>query len=107
MFLIKTIFTCSILMQLFATICHYLIYLEAPQSCHKEASEDPSFGCYSDTLGENMFMFPGAMLVSKNRVYKAVFQEDGNFVVYKGRIDAENALWASDTCGSDGKRLVL
>jgi roadblock/LC7 domain-containing protein len=73
----------------------------------KDYNEDPKFGCYSDTLGEMMLMFPGAMLVSKNRVYKAVFQEDGNFVVYKGVIDAENALWASDTCGSDGKRLCL
>jgi len=58
---------------------------------------------YTDTLGMNMRMWKGAKLVSANGQFTAVFQEDQNFVVYKG----DEPLWASNTvdCGAD--RLIL
>jgi len=58
---------------------------------------------HTDILGMNMYMFPGAKLVSKNGLYQAIFQGDGNFVVYKGT----KVLWASNTCDSGGTRLCL
>lgn len=39
-------------------------------------------------------MYRGQQLISRNRRYRAVFQADGNFVVYA---DETVALWASDT----------
>ncbi|XP_068604075.1 B-type lectin plumieribetin-like [Brachionichthys hirsutus] len=45
----------------------------------------------------------GDSLVSNNGRWKAIFQDDGNFVIY----DDGKATWASDTNGSDGFRLCL
>ncbi|KAM8731980.1 B-type lectin plumieribetin-like [Acanthopagrus schlegelii] len=44
----------------------------------------------------------GDFLLSNNREYKAVFQDDGNFVIYGWQ-----PLWASDTAGSDATRLCM
>ncbi|XP_030253571.1 lectin-like [Sparus aurata] len=44
----------------------------------------------------------GDFLISNNGDYKAIFQGDGNFVVYGWR-----PLWASDTDGSDAVRLCM
>ncbi|KAJ8001180.1 hypothetical protein DPEC_G00188620 [Dallia pectoralis] len=41
-------------------------------------------------------------LMSNNGEWKAVFQEDGNFVVYGWK-----PTWASDTYGLGGKKLVM
>lgn len=45
----------------------------------------------------------GGALVSANRSYRAVMQDDGNFVVY----GPTGAQWSSRTAGSDVNRLVL
>ncbi|XP_072292257.1 B-type lectin plumieribetin-like [Eucyclogobius newberryi] len=44
----------------------------------------------------------GDYLLSNNGHHKAIFQEDGNFVLYKW-----TPVWASDTTNSDSHRLVL
>ncbi|KAI4806980.1 hypothetical protein KUCAC02_017767 [Chaenocephalus aceratus] len=44
----------------------------------------------------------GDSLVSNNGEFKAIFQEDSNFVVYGWK-----PVWASDTYGSDAFRLVM
>ncbi|KAK5878122.1 hypothetical protein CesoFtcFv8_025561 [Champsocephalus esox] len=44
----------------------------------------------------------GDSLVSNNGEFKAIFQEDSNFVVYGWQ-----PVWASDTHGSDAFRLVM
>ncbi|XP_034003925.1 mannose-specific lectin-like [Trematomus bernacchii] len=44
----------------------------------------------------------GDSLVSNNGEFKAVFQGDGNFVVYGWK-----AVWAADTAGSDPFRLIM
>ncbi|XP_068438128.1 B-type lectin plumieribetin-like [Clinocottus analis] len=44
----------------------------------------------------------GDHLVSNNGNYKAIFQDDGNFVIY-----AWKPVWASDTEGSDAVRVCM
>lgn len=54
-------------------------------------------------MGERTILHEGGMLVSDNGQFRAVMQEDGNFVVY----DGDEPLWASETMGKGGKILVL
>uniref|UniRef100_A0A3Q2PWH0 Bulb-type lectin domain-containing protein n=1 Tax=Fundulus heteroclitus TaxID=8078 RepID=A0A3Q2PWH0_FUNHE len=44
----------------------------------------------------------GDYLMSNNGEWKAVFQGDGNFVIYSWK-----PVWASDTSGTDVVRLVM
>ncbi|XP_027026969.1 mannose-specific lectin-like [Tachysurus fulvidraco] len=45
----------------------------------------------------------GDFLLSNNKEYKAIFQEDGNFVVYGWK-----PIWASNTCGQTcANRLIM
>ncbi|XP_074477780.1 B-type lectin plumieribetin-like [Sebastes fasciatus] len=53
-------------------------------------------------LSKNDELRKGDSLVSNNREFKAVFQEDGNFVLYGWK-----PLWASDTYGTDAIRLCM
>ncbi|MCJ8732989.1 hypothetical protein PDJAM_G00217770 [Pangasius djambal] len=54
-------------------------------------------------LSMNEELRKGDFLLSNNREYKAVFQDDGNFVVYGWR-----PLWASDTYGiTSAQRLIM
>ncbi|CAJ1082561.1 hypothetical protein L3Q82_004659 [Xyrichtys novacula] len=53
-------------------------------------------------IGTNDKLCKGEVLMSNNELWKAVFQNDGNFVIYGWK-----AMWDSDTCGSDGSRMVL
>ncbi|XP_073344693.1 B-type lectin plumieribetin-like [Pagrus major] len=53
-------------------------------------------------LSKNDELRKGDYLISNNREYKAVFQDDGNFVIY-----GWHPLWASDTYGSDAVRLCM
>ncbi|XP_076124043.1 B-type lectin plumieribetin-like [Alosa pseudoharengus] len=56
-----------------------------------------NFMCTNDELRK------GDYLLSNNREYKAVFQNDGNFVIYGWK-----PTWASDTWGvADAYRLVM
>ncbi|XP_034562506.1 mannose-specific lectin-like [Notolabrus celidotus] len=55
-----------------------------------------------DTLNTNEELHKEDQLVSSNGLWKAVFQNDGNFVIYGWK-----ATWASDTNGSDGTRVVM
>jgi len=56
-----------------------------------------------DTLLQGEIMRPGQYLKSKNGVYRAVYQLDGNFVVYK----ISKALWHARTWGKKSDRLIL
>ncbi|XP_073344783.1 B-type lectin plumieribetin-like [Pagrus major] len=56
-----------------------------------------------NSLLKNEELHRGEYLLSKNGRWKAVFQDDGNFVLY----DDGRAVWASDTSGSDGFRLCM
>ncbi|KAL3040675.1 hypothetical protein OYC64_011643 [Pagothenia borchgrevinki] len=51
-------------------------------------------------LSGNDELRKGDSLVSNNGGFKAVFQDDGNFVVY-------GPVWASDTVGSSPFRLCM
>ncbi|XP_017321623.1 B-type lectin plumieribetin [Ictalurus punctatus] len=54
-------------------------------------------------LSMNDELQKGDFLLSNNRKYRAVFQEDGNFVVY-----GCGPVWASNTCGiTDAHRLIM
>ncbi|XP_059182610.1 B-type lectin plumieribetin-like [Centropristis striata] len=53
-------------------------------------------------LSRNCELHPGDYLMSNNREWKAVFQTDGNFVIYGWK-----PVWASDTYGSGGFRLCM
>ncbi|XP_026783418.2 B-type lectin plumieribetin-like [Pangasianodon hypophthalmus] len=54
-------------------------------------------------LSMNDELHKGDFLLSNNQEYKAIFQEDGNFVVYGWR-----PLWASDTYGNtSAQRLIM
>ncbi|KAI9516669.1 hypothetical protein NQZ68_013725 [Dissostichus eleginoides] len=51
-------------------------------------------------LSKNDELFKGDRLVSGNGEFKAIFQDDGNFVVY-------GPVWASDTAGSSPFCLIM
>ncbi|GLD69138.1 mannose-specific lectin-like protein [Lates japonicus] len=53
-------------------------------------------------LSKNDELRRGDYLISNNREFKAIFQDDGNFVIYGWQ-----PLWASDTSGSDASRLCM
>ncbi|TNN30613.1 Mannose-specific lectin [Liparis tanakae] len=53
-------------------------------------------------LSKNDELRKGDYLMSNNGNFKAIFQEDGNFVLY-----GWSPVWASDTCGSDGVRVCM
>ncbi|XP_046720236.1 lectin-like [Silurus meridionalis] len=54
-------------------------------------------------LSMNEELLNGDFLMSNNREYKAIFQDDGNFVVYTWR-----PVWASNTCDTGAQsRLVM
>ncbi|KAF4071836.1 hypothetical protein AMELA_G00267470 [Ameiurus melas] len=54
-------------------------------------------------LSMNEELQKGDFLISNNRKYRAIFQEDGNFVVY-----GYGPVWASNTCGiTDAHRLIM
>ncbi|XP_040022993.2 B-type lectin plumieribetin [Gasterosteus aculeatus] len=53
-------------------------------------------------LSKNDELRKGDFLISNNKEWKAVFQEDGNFVIYGWK-----PFWASDTSGSDGMRVCM
>nr|XP_046226637.1 mannose-specific lectin-like [Scatophagus argus] len=53
-------------------------------------------------LSKNDELRKGDFLVSNNGEFKAIFQDDGNFVIYGWK-----PVWASDTYGSDAVRLCM
>ncbi|XP_068160655.1 B-type lectin plumieribetin-like [Antennarius striatus] len=54
-------------------------------------------------MSKNDELRRGDSLISNNKMFEAIFQDDGNFVIYtKGE-----ALWASGTNASEGFRLCL
>uniref|UniRef100_A0AAY5L6Y1 Bulb-type lectin domain-containing protein n=1 Tax=Esox lucius TaxID=8010 RepID=A0AAY5L6Y1_ESOLU len=54
----------------------------------------------SISIGQELHV--GDILHSNNGNYKAVFQEDSNFVVYKWE-----PVWASNTYKKDGERIIM
>ncbi|XP_040922103.1 lectin-like [Toxotes jaculatrix] len=53
-------------------------------------------------ISKNDELRKGDYLLSNNREWKAIFQNDGNFVIYGWK-----PVWASDTDGSDAFRLCM
>ncbi|XP_054479212.1 B-type lectin plumieribetin-like [Anoplopoma fimbria] len=53
-------------------------------------------------LSKNDELRNGDFLISNNREYKAIFQDDGDFVIYGWK-----PVWTSDTHGSDAIRLCM
>ncbi|KAM3860831.1 B-type lectin plumieribetin-like [Diretmus argenteus] len=53
-------------------------------------------------LSKNDELRKGDYLMSNNREWKAVFQEDGNFVIYGWK-----PMWSTDTANSDAFRLCM
>ncbi|KAJ8336916.1 hypothetical protein SKAU_G00381360 [Synaphobranchus kaupii] len=54
-------------------------------------------------MSKNDELHKGDYLRSNNKEYKAVFQEDGNFVIYGWK-----RVWSSDTAGTrDARRLCM
>src|SRR5438552_16752363 len=64
-------------------------------------SATPAF-C-ADTLNANQSLRPGQQLASANGVYQAVYQTDGNFVVYGGG----RPLWNTHTNGRASDVLIM
>ncbi|KAL7838967.1 hypothetical protein SRHO_G00256250 [Serrasalmus rhombeus] len=55
-----------------------------------------------NTLFTNQELHKGESLISTDGNHKAIFQDDGNFVVY-----SRKPVWASETYGKPGTRLIL
>ncbi|XP_064186938.1 B-type lectin plumieribetin-like [Anguilla rostrata] len=55
-----------------------------------------------NSLSMNQELRKGDYLISNNREFKAVFQEDGNFVIYGWK-----PIWSSDTASSEAHRLCM
>ncbi|MEQ2246318.1 hypothetical protein ILYODFUR_037110 [Ilyodon furcidens] len=53
-------------------------------------------------LSRNDELRRGDYLISNNGQWKAIFQDDGNFVIYGWK-----PVWGSDTSGSDVVRLIM
>lgn len=61
-----------------------------------------------DRLPSGSYLEPGESLVSPNRKYALVYQEDGNAVVYDVEdVTKHKPTWASNTGGKDAGRLTL
>jgi hypothetical protein len=59
----------------------------------------------SSALGLNDTLTPGQSLTSPGGAFIATLQGDGNFVVY--RVGNNTALWASNTSGKGGTKLIM
>jgi hypothetical protein len=59
----------------------------------------------ADTLLPGKSLSPGQSIDSKNGVYRAVFQQDSNFVVYENA--TQRPHWASNTAGKGGSKLIM
>ncbi|XP_066510502.1 B-type lectin plumieribetin-like isoform X2 [Hoplias malabaricus] len=55
-----------------------------------------------NSLSTNQELHRGDYLISNDGNFKAIFQDDGNFVVYTWK-----PVWASNTDGKPGTRLVM
>ncbi|KAL7836089.1 hypothetical protein AOLI_G00273730 [Acnodon oligacanthus] len=55
-----------------------------------------------NSLFTNQELHKGDFLISNDRNYKAIFQDDGNFVIYGWK-----PLWASNTYGKPVTRLIM
>ncbi|XP_061094969.1 B-type lectin plumieribetin-like [Conger conger] len=53
-------------------------------------------------LSKNDELRRGDYIISNNREFKAVFQDDGNFVIYGWK-----PIWSSDTASSEPHRLCM
>ncbi|KAJ8418700.1 hypothetical protein AAFF_G00001990 [Aldrovandia affinis] len=53
-------------------------------------------------VSKNDELRKGDYLLSNNREFKAVFQDDGNFVIYGWK-----PIWAADTASQDAHRLCM
>ncbi|XP_031148668.1 lectin-like isoform X2 [Sander lucioperca] len=58
-------------------------------------------------LSINDQLHMGQFLMSNNGKYKAIFQDDGNFVVYACASSPHKAVWATGTNGSDAARVIM
>uniref|UniRef100_G3NLI3 Bulb-type lectin domain-containing protein n=1 Tax=Gasterosteus aculeatus aculeatus TaxID=481459 RepID=G3NLI3_GASAC len=75
------------------------------RSLEQEALSQSSADCAimsKNYMSRNDELRQGDSLTSNNGEWKAVFQEDTNFVIY-----GTKPVWASDTYGLDGIRLCL
>jgi len=59
----------------------------------------------SSALGLNDTLTPGQSLTSPSGTFIAALQGDGNLVVY--RVGNSTALWASNTPGKGGTKLIM
>ncbi|XP_034717424.1 mannose-specific lectin-like isoform X4 [Etheostoma cragini] len=57
------------------------------------------------SINEQLSM--GQFLMSNNKKSKAIFQDDGNFVVYAVSNSPHKAVWATGTNGSDAVRVIM
>ncbi|XP_036418603.1 mannose-specific lectin-like [Colossoma macropomum] len=55
-----------------------------------------------NALSTNQELHKGDYLISNDGNHKAIFQDDGNFVVYSMK-----PVWASDTWNKPGTRLIM
>ncbi|KAL6477194.1 hypothetical protein MHYP_G00156930 [Metynnis hypsauchen] len=75
---------------------------EMPQQIHPIWSLESFSSMSRNFLSKNDELRKGDYLKSNNGEYKAVFQEDSNFVVY-----AWKPVWASDTWDANAHRLCM
>merc|ERR1739838_998200 len=70
--------------------------------CRLFGEEHSSLIMSRNYLSKNDELRRGDFLMSNNGQFKAVFQDDGNFVLYGWK-----PIWSSDTAGSDATRLCM
>lgn len=53
----------------------------------------------------NLYLFPGDTIISDNMKYQAMFQQDGNLVIY--RLSDQKVIWSSGSQGRNGQYALL
>lgn len=79
----------------------YVYYEQINQSIWSSRSE---IEC---TANSNTVLYASQCISSKNRVYRAIMQSDGNFVIYRRNNGSETATWHTYTYGNNGAFLAL
>ncbi len=59
------------------------------------------------TASKNTYLKASQCLTSKNCNYRAIMQNDGNFVIYERKNGKETAIWNTRTAGNSGAHFVL
>uniref|UniRef100_A0A3P8ZZX7 Bulb-type lectin domain-containing protein n=1 Tax=Esox lucius TaxID=8010 RepID=A0A3P8ZZX7_ESOLU len=82
--------------------CNSTSHITSQRASLQSAAEKYLIMC-TNYMSVGRILFKGDYLLSNNRKSKAIFQDDGNFVVYTN----ERAVWASNTANTDALQVIM